>query len=337
VPTHFNAAEGVWETSARGWDILHDPRINKGTAFPLEERRDLGLIGQLPPQVITLHDQAARAYEQYCGQPSDLDKNVYLTALRDRNLVLFYHLLGTHLQEMLPVVYTPVVAQAIERFSHVYRRLRGVFLSVNQQELIEESLRNTGRGPDDVDLIVATDGEGILGIDDWGLGGMDIAIGKLAVYTAAAGINPARVLPVMLDVGTNQLRLLGDPAYLGNQHPRVAADRYDAFMDVFVEAVSRLFPHALLLGGPRSGERAAGAAAVLRPDRRVQRRHAGYRRHLPRGRTGRGADHRHPAPRPAGRGLRGGYRGGGNRGPAAGRDRRRRTVRIRGDGAGVLR
>lgn len=244
--TGWNARDGVWETDARGWEVLHDPRINKGTAFPIAERRALGLIGQLPPQVLTLHDQAARAYDQYSGQPSDLDRNVYLTALRDRNLVLFYHLLGTHLQEMLPVVYTPVVAQAIQRYSHVYRRPRGVFLSVDETDQVEESLRNTRLGPDDVDLIVATDGEGILGIGDWGLGGMDIAIGKLAVYTAAAGINPARVLPVMLDVGTNQLRLLGDPAYLGNQHPRVSADRYDAFIDVFVDSVSRLFPNALL-------------------------------------------------------------------------------------------
>lgn len=244
--TNWNAAHTHWETTARGWDVLHDQRINKGTAFPADERRELGLIGQLPPQVLTLGDQAARAYEQYCGQPSDLDKNVYLTALRDRNQVLFYHLLGTHLQEMLPVVYTPVVAQAIERYSHVYRRPRGVFLSVNEMGAVEESLRNSGLGPDEVDLIVATDGEGILGIGDWGLGGMDIAIGKLAVYTAAAGINPARVLPVMLDVGTNQLRLLGDPAYLGNQHPRVPPERYDEFMDVFVEAVRRVFPHALL-------------------------------------------------------------------------------------------
>jgi len=172
-------------TKLRGQGLLREPLLNKGTAFSLEERAQLGLNGLLPPQVKTLEQQEERAYSQYQRQPDDLAKNVYLTALHDRNEVLFYRLLTNHLPEMLPIVYTPTVALAIERYSHQYRRPRGVFLSVDHAELLEESFRNSGLGAREVDLIVATDGERILGIGDWGVGGIDISIGKLDVYTAA--------------------------------------------------------------------------------------------------------------------------------------------------------
>ncbi|HXN00395.1 MAG TPA: NAD-dependent malic enzyme [Candidatus Dormibacteraeota bacterium] len=233
-------------TKLRGQALLREPLLNKGTAFSLEERASLGLNGLLPPQVKTLEEQAVRAYEQYRRQPDDLAKNVYLTALHDRNEVLFYRLLTEHLPEMLPIVYTPTVALAIERYSHQYRRPRGVFLSIDHPELLEASFRNARLGPTDVDLIVATDGERILGIGDWGVGGIDISIGKLDVYTAASGIDPTRVIPVILDVGTDRQELLDDPQYLGNRHRRVRGEAYDAFIDRYVSTVARLFPDALL-------------------------------------------------------------------------------------------
>jgi len=233
-------------TKLRGQALLREPLLNKGTAFSLEERAQLGLNGLLPPQVKTLEQQEDRAYGQYRRQPDELAKNVYLTALHDRNEVLFYRLLTDHLPEMLPIVYTPTVALAIERYSHQYRRPRGVFLSIDHPELLEASFRNSGLGPRDVDLIVATDGERILGIGDWGVGGIDISIGKLDVYTAASGIDPTRVIPVILDVGTDRRELLDDPQYLGNRHPRVRGEVYDAFIDRYVSTASRLFPDALL-------------------------------------------------------------------------------------------
>jgi malate dehydrogenase (oxaloacetate-decarboxylating) len=234
------------EITARGKAVLADPRINRGTAFTREERRALGLTGLVPPRVLTLDQQAARAYDQYRDQPDDLARNVNLTALHDRNEVLFYRLVTDHLAEMLPIVYTPTVGAAIARYSHEYRRPRGVYLSVEAPEDIERSLRASGRAPGEVDLIVATDGEAILGIGDWGVGGIDIAVGKLAVYTAAGGVDPGRTLAVMLDVGTNRQELLDDPLYLGNRHPRVGREVYDAFIDGYVNAATRLFPRALL-------------------------------------------------------------------------------------------
>jgi malate dehydrogenase (oxaloacetate-decarboxylating) len=226
--------------------VLADPRINKGTAFTAEEREALGLVGLLPPRVLTIEEQTSRAYHLYLEQPTDLAKNVFLTALHDRNEVLFFRLLGNYLPEMLPVIYTPTVGEAIQRYSHEYRRPRGVYLSIEDPEGIERALLSAGHGPDDVDLIIATDAEGILGIGDWGVGGIEIAVGKLNVYTAAAGINPARTLAVMLDVGTNRQELLDDPLYLGVPHPRVDRDKYDDFIDRYVTTASRVFPHALL-------------------------------------------------------------------------------------------
>jgi malate dehydrogenase (oxaloacetate-decarboxylating) len=194
--------------------------------------------------VSTLEWQLRRVYAQYLRQPDDLAKNVFLANIRDRNEVLFYRLLAEHLEEMLPIVYTPTVGKAIERYSHEYRRPRGVYLSVNHPEDVEESLRNYGL--DDVDLLVATDSEGILGIGDQGVGGIDISIGKLAVYIAAAGLHPRRVIPVVLDMGTDNLRLLNDEMYIGNRHARVRGQRYDDLIDAYVTAATRLFPHAML-------------------------------------------------------------------------------------------
>ena len=244
--TLWQDESGGWRTTLRGRQVLADPRINKGTAFGDSERRELGLTGLIPPAHFTLDDQVARVYAQYRNQPDDLARNVTLNALHDRNEVLFYRLLAGHLSEMLPIVYTPTVGQAIEHYSREYRRPRGIYLSVDRPELIEASLLAADLGPDEVDLIVATDAGAILGIGDWGVGGIHIAVGKLAVYTAAGGIDPARTIPVMLDVGTDRQSLLDDPLYVGNRHPRVPAAEYDAFLDEFVRAVGKLFPLALL-------------------------------------------------------------------------------------------
>ncbi|MGZ8803024.1 MAG: oxaloacetate-decarboxylating malate dehydrogenase, partial [Mycobacterium sp.] len=240
-------ADGVTaHIHARGSAVLSSPSINRGTAFTLEEREALGLSGLLPTGVSTLEGQLRRVYAQYLQQTSDLRKWVYLANLRDRNEVLFYRLLTDHISEMLPVVYTPTVGEAIERFSHEYRRPRGVFLSVDQPENVETAFRNTGLGADDVDLIVVTDSEGVLGIGDQGIGGIEISIGKLAVYTAAAGVHPRRVLPVVLDMGTDNLSLLTDEMYLGARHARVRDERYDVLIEAFVTTAGAAFPNAML-------------------------------------------------------------------------------------------
>jgi len=232
--------------TVRGSAILANPPINRGTAFTEQERRALQLTGLLPTRVSTIDAQLRRTYAQFRAQSSDLRKWVYLANLRDRNEVLFYRLLTEHIAEMLPIVYTPTVGEAIQRFSHEFRRPRGVFLCVDHPEDVETALRNTGLGPDEVDLLVATDAEGILGIGDQGVGGIEIAIGKLAVYTAAAGIHPHRVVPVVLDMGTDNLELLNDDMYLGARHARVRDERYDRLVDSYVSAASTLFPHAML-------------------------------------------------------------------------------------------
>jgi malate dehydrogenase (oxaloacetate-decarboxylating) len=232
--------------NVRGSAVLSSPTINRGTAFTLPEREALGLTGLLPTGVSTLEGQLRRVYAQYLEQANDLRKWVYLANLRDRNEVLFYRLLTEHISEMLPVVYTPTVGLAIERFSQEFRRTRGVYLSVDHPEDVETALRNTGLGPNDVDLLVATDSEGILGIGDQGVGGIEISIGKLAVYTAAAGIHPRRVLPVVLDMGTDNLKLLNDDMYLGARHARIRDQRYDDLIEAYVAAVSKLFPDAML-------------------------------------------------------------------------------------------
>ncbi|HEX3214880.1 MAG TPA: NAD-dependent malic enzyme [Actinomycetota bacterium] len=231
---------------ARGNDVLRIPMLNRGTAFTQAERRALGLVGLLPSGVSSMEAQVRRTYGQYSSQPDALAKHLYLASLRDRNEVLFYRLLADHLQEMLPIVYTPTIGEVIERFSHEYNRPRGVFLSIDHPEDIEGSLAGYGLGSDDCDLIVATDSEGILGIGDQGVGGIQISLGTLTVYTGAGGIHPRRGIPVVLDVGTDNLRLLNDELYLGARHARVRDQRYDDFIDAYVTAATKLFPHALL-------------------------------------------------------------------------------------------
>jgi malate dehydrogenase (oxaloacetate-decarboxylating) len=227
-------------------DVLVDPLRNHGVAFTQAERDELGLTGRLPSGVLGLEQQARRAYQQLEAQGSDLGKNVYLEQLHDRNETLYYRLLTDHLVELLPIVYDPTVGEAIEKYSHEYRRPRGVFLSIDRPDDIEKAFASLQLGPKDVDLIVCTDAEQILGIGDWGVGGIQIAVGKLAVYTAAAGIDPARVVPVSLDVGTDREALLKDPLYLGNRHPRVRGADYDAFIEKYLRTASSMFPRALL-------------------------------------------------------------------------------------------
>lgn len=238
--------EGDLLTAARGSEVLSNPALNKGVAFPVSERTALGLTGLLPPAVLTLEQQVGRDYRQFSALQTDMAKAVFLATVHSRNQVLYHRLLQDHLAEMLPIVYTPTIGAVTQKYSQEYRRPGGVFLSIDHPDEIETALGNHGLGADDVDLVLATDGEGILGIGDWGVGGIAIAVGKLAVYTAAAGIDPTRVLPVMLDAGTDNPLLLDDPVYVGNRHPRAVGEAYDAFIDAFVVAVTHLFPRALL-------------------------------------------------------------------------------------------
>lgn len=227
-------------------DPLSQPLRNRGAAFTPEERSRLGLIGRLPSGVLSLDEQEQRVWRQLSSQPNGLAKNVYLEQLHDRNEVLYFKVLQEHLSELLPIVYDPVVGEAIERYSDEYRRPRGIFLSVDRIEDVQGSFTCLGLGPDDVDLIVCTDAEEILGIGDWGVGGIEISIGKLAVYTAAAGIDPSRVLPVSLDVGTDNELLLNDPLYLGNRHARCRGPEYDELIERYLQTAAAMFPKALL-------------------------------------------------------------------------------------------
>ena len=239
------AGDGNTRTSAIP-AVLNDPMRDRGVAFTAAEREALGLTGRLPAAVLTLEQQARRVYRQLQAQGNDLAKNVYLEQLHDRNEVLYYRVLADHLAELLPIVYDPTVGDAIEKYSHEYRRPRGVFLPIDRPDEIKKAFGTLGLGPEDVDLIVCTDAEEILGIGDWGVGGIQISVGKLAVYTAAAGIDPRRVIPVSLDVGTDNEGLLNDPLYLGNRHARVRGAAYDAFIKQYLEVGSSLFPGALL-------------------------------------------------------------------------------------------
>lgn len=229
-----------------GVDVLDDSLRNHGVAFTPEERKELHLTGRLPSAVLTLDQQAERAYRQLQGKSDDLAKNIYMEQLQDRNEVLYFKVLLDHLTELLPVVYDPVVGDAIENYSAEYRRPRGVYLSIDHPEDMEASFRSLGLSAGDVDLIVCSDAEEILGIGDWGVAGIEISVGKLAVYTAAAGIDPRRVVPVSLDVGTNNEALLNDPLYLGNRHSRVRGAAYDDFIKNYLRVASSLFPKALL-------------------------------------------------------------------------------------------
>src|ERR1700739_1202918 len=221
----------------RGTDLLDTPTLNKGTAFTQEERAELGLQGLLPPQVETLDEQAVRAYEAFQRKDDNLERHIYLRALQDTNEVLFYRLIVDHIEEMTPLVYTPTVAVAIEQFSHIYRRPRGLFISYPLRDSIPQLLRN--RPNKDVDVIVVTDGERILGIGDQGAGGLGIPIGKLSLYTLIGGIRPERTLPIVLDVGTNNSERLNDPEYLGWRHARITGQAYFDFVDQFVQALKQ--------------------------------------------------------------------------------------------------
>jgi malate dehydrogenase (oxaloacetate-decarboxylating) len=226
--------------------VLLDPLTNCGTAFPAEARERLGLVGRLPDAVLTLDQQALRAYEQLQQEQTALAKFINLEQLHDRNEVLYYRLLRDHLAELLPVVYDPTVGEAIKRYSHEYRQPRGVFLSIDRPHDVLPSLEALQLHPDEVDLVVVTDAEEILGIGDWGVQGIQISVGKLAVYTAAAGLHPGRCLPVVMDVGTDNENLLNDPLYLGVRHARVRGKQYDTFIETYLETVADLYPNALL-------------------------------------------------------------------------------------------
>lgn len=229
---------------ARGVQLLHNPSLNKGTAFTQQEREQLGLHGLLPPHVESLEEQVERAYEAYQRKDEDLERHIYLRALQDTNEVLFYRLLLEHIVEMMPIVYTPVVGQACQRFSHIYRRPRGLFISYPLKDSIPAILRS--RPHADVDVIVVTDGERILGIGDQGAGGLGIPIGKLSLYTLIGGIRPERTLPIVLDVGTNEPERLSDPEYLGWRNERITGQPYLDFIDQFVSAVQQELPQVCL-------------------------------------------------------------------------------------------
>lgn len=227
-------------------EILNDPFINKGTAFTLEERKALNLVGLLPTVVQTLEEQTEQTYKEYQKKVSDLEKRIYLMTLFNTNRTLFYALMSQHVAEFMPIVYDPTVADAIREYDELFMKPQdAAFLSIHNPDDIEEALKNAA-GDRDIRLIVVTDAEEILGIGDWGVGGVAISIGKLMVYTAAAGVNPEQVLPLVLDVGTNNQKLINDPLYLGNRHPRVRGKEYFDFVDKFVTTAEKLFPRLYL-------------------------------------------------------------------------------------------
>ncbi|QSR13508.1 malolactic enzyme [Lactococcus sp. LG606] len=230
----------------RAHEILNNPFLNKGTAFTMEERKELGLIGLLPPYVQTLEEQAEQTYQHYLGKPSDLEKRHFLMEIFNTNRTLFYYLFNQHIVEFNPIVYDPVIAETIENYSRLFVDPQyAAYLDINHPENIQETLKNAA-GDRNIRLIVVTDAEGILGIGDWGTQGVDISVGKLMVYTAAAGIDPASVLPIVIDAGTNRKELLEDSMYLGNRHARVYGDQYYDFVDQFVETAEAMFPKLYL-------------------------------------------------------------------------------------------
>jgi malate dehydrogenase (oxaloacetate-decarboxylating) len=247
-------------------EALTSPSLNRGTAFSPEQRHALGLTGRLPSAVLTLEDQAQRLWQQLLSLPSDLARNLLLEQVHNRNEVLYFKVLSEHLPELLPVVYDPTVGAAIEQYSDEYRGQRGVYLSIDRPDEIAESFKTFGLGPDDVDLIVCSDAEEILGIGDWGVGGVEIAIGKLAIYTAGAGVDPSRTIAVSLDVGTDNESLLNDPFYLGNRHARHRGADYDAFIQTYIETAHRLFPNAMLHFEDFGPEHARAILAKYSPD-----------------------------------------------------------------------
>jgi malate dehydrogenase (oxaloacetate-decarboxylating) len=225
---------------------LSTPSLNRGVGFTHEQRRQLGLTGRLPAAVLTLEQQADRVWHQLQSMATDLGRNLLLEQLHYRHELLYFKVLTDHLPELMPVVYTPTVGEAIQRFSDEYRGQRGLFLSIDFPDEIADAFQTLGQGPDDIDLIVCTDAEAILGIGDWGVGGIQITVGKLALYTAGGGIDPRRTLAVSLDVGTDNEQLLQDPFYLGNRHARRRGPEYDDLIRRYIETAHRLFPRAIL-------------------------------------------------------------------------------------------
>nr|WP_323970251.1 NAD-dependent malic enzyme [Psychrobacter sp. KCTC 72983] len=224
--------------------LLETPLLNKGSAFSAEERNSFNLTGLLPHNIETIEEQSLRAYHQLRSFTSDMDKHIYLRNIQDTNETLFYHLVEQHIEEIMPLIYTPTVGQACEKFSQIYRRKRGLFVSYAERHQIDDILQNATK--QNVKVIVVTDGERILGLGDQGIGGMGIPIGKLSLYTACGGISPAYCLPILLDVGTNNQQLLDDPMYMGWRSPRISGDEYNEFVDLFIQAVKRRWPEALL-------------------------------------------------------------------------------------------
>lgn len=224
--------------------LLEFPLLNKGSAFSMEERSNFNLLGLLPEVVETIEEQAERAWIQYQGFKTEIDKHIYLRNIQDTNETLFYRLIGNHLEEMMPVIYTPTVGAACERFSEIYRRARGVFISYQNRHNLDDILQNVPNH--NVKVIVVTDGERILGLGDQGIGGMGIPIGKLSLYTTCGGISPAYTLPIVLDVGTNNQQLLDDPLYMGWRHPRITDDEYYQFVDDVIQAIKARWPDVLL-------------------------------------------------------------------------------------------
>src|SRR5678815_2020451 len=237
-------SEALIETSLTGQLLLDNPMLNKGSAFSQDERREFGLLGLLPLHSSTVEEQLARTYENYRRKETDLERYVFLTALQDRNETLFYRLVLEHISEMTPIIYTPTVGEGCRQYSHVFRRPRGLYISYPNRDEIPALLDNAPL--EDVEVIVATDGERILGLGDLGVGGMGIPVGKLSLYTLCAGIHPSTTLPILLDVGTDNRDLLDDPLYLGWRHERVRGQEYNEFIDLFVDAIRQKFPRVLL-------------------------------------------------------------------------------------------
>ena len=227
-----------------GNTLLELPLLNKGSAFTEEERRSFNLHGLIPHVTETIEEQSQRSYQQYCAFNSDINKHIYLRNIQDTNETLFYHLIENHLSEMMPIIYTPTVGEACQRFSDIYRRHRGIFISYPDRDPIEQIIHNINKK--NVKVIVITDGERILGLGDQGIGGMGIPIGKLALYTACGGISPAYTLPITLDVGTNNQQLLNDPIYMGWREPRISGDEYYAFVEMVIQAIQQRWPDALI-------------------------------------------------------------------------------------------
>lgn len=230
--------------SYAGPSLLETPLLNKGSAFSEKERRAFNLIGLLPPRYENIEEQVKRAYMQYKSFEEPINRHIYLRVVQDNNETLFYRLLEEHLVEMLPIIYTPTVGEACEHFSDIYRSARGIFVSFEERQFMDDILRSVTK--DKVKVIVVTDGERVLGLGDQGIGGMGIAIGKLSIYTACGGISPAYTLPVALDVGTNNKTLLEDPFYMGMRHPRVSDDEYHDFVDQFIDAAQERWPGVLI-------------------------------------------------------------------------------------------